>query len=113
MSLHRKTQSYSNLVVEEPFEQRKWLKRRGKADRLQFSDHMISKLKDYFSSLDQDSSASISSNELEDPLLLFGLCQNKQDVEDVFKCILVLKQPLTSTVQDSSNFANFWRFFVE
>jgi Ca2+-binding EF-hand superfamily protein len=87
MSLHRKTQSSSNLVIEEPFVQRQWLKRRGKDDRLQFSDEMIRRLKDYFSSLDQDSSASISSNELEDPLLLFGLCQNRQDVEDVFKCI--------------------------
>jgi hypothetical protein len=41
---------------------------------------MIRKLKEYFTSLDQDNSATISSAELEDPLLLFGLCKNRQDV---------------------------------
>lgn len=107
MSLHRKAQSSSNLVIEESFVQRQWLKRRGKDDRLQFSDKMIRRLKDYFCSLDTDNSASISSSELEDPLLLFGLCQNKHDVEDVFKCISIPIQQLTLTARDSSNSASF------
>lgn len=42
MKLRKKVHSSAhNLIVEEPFEQRKWLKKHGKSNRLQFSDQMI------------------------------------------------------------------------
>jgi Ca2+-binding EF-hand superfamily protein len=46
---------------------------------------MIDKLKHYFISLDEDGSNSVSPNELEDPLILFGLCKDKEEVSEFFK----------------------------
>lgn len=46
---------------------------------------MIDKLKKYFVSLDEDSNQMISAAELEDPLILFGLCKNKIEVAELFK----------------------------
>jgi Ca2+-binding EF-hand superfamily protein len=46
---------------------------------------MLEKLQKYFVALDEDGSNSVSADELEDPLILFGMCQNKQEVEDFFK----------------------------
>ena len=46
---------------------------------------MLEKLQKYFVALDEDGSNSVSVDELEDPLILFGMCQNKQEVEDFFK----------------------------
>jgi hypothetical protein len=74
---------------------------------------MIRKLKDYFISLDQDNSATISSNELEDPLLLFGLCKNKQDVEEVFKCKYTLIKSSTSMGLENWSSNSFCRSFAE
>ena len=39
---------------------------------------MLKKLRKYFVDLDEDGSNSISSNELEDPLILFGMCDSKE-----------------------------------
>lgn len=33
----------------------------------------------------------IDCNELEDPLLLFGLCENKKEVQDLFSCNSALR----------------------
>jgi Ca2+-binding EF-hand superfamily protein len=92
MSLQRKNnRSSSNLVISEPYDQRRWLQRRGKESRLLFSDKMKDRLKKYFLSLDEDGSETISSNELEDPLILFGLCQNRKEVNSLFSCTYTLK----------------------
>jgi Ca2+-binding EF-hand superfamily protein len=90
MSLNRHShKSACNLVLDESFEQRQWLKKRGKNNRLLFSDKMISKLQSYFKSLDDDGNNMISCSELEDPLILFGLCKNRKEVDDIFSCKLL------------------------
>jgi hypothetical protein len=67
-------------ILEQTYDQRQWLRKRGKTNRITFNEQMIDKLKHYFSSLDEDGSNSISPNELEDPLILFGICQNREEV---------------------------------
>ena len=46
---------------------------------------MLKKLRKYFVDLDEDNSNSVSPSELEDPLILFGMCQNKEEVSALFK----------------------------
>lgn len=70
---------------------------------------MIDRLKQYFLSLDQDGSQTISSTELEDPLILFGLCNNRKDVDDLFGCTHVAIQSSTSTALESWSSRSSWR----
>lgn len=70
---------------------------------------MIERLKQYFMSLDQDGSQTISSTELEDPLILFGLCNNRKDVDDLFGCTRGTIQSSTSTARASWSSRSFWR----
>lgn len=70
---------------------------------------MIERLKQYFLSLDQDGSQTISSTELEDPLILFGLCNNRKDVDDLFGCTYEVIQSSTSMDLASWSSRSFWR----
>lgn len=51
---------------------------RGKGDLLDFSDEEIRKLKECFSSLDDDGSGSIGIDELEEPLIGLGFADNRE-----------------------------------
>jgi len=64
---------------------KQWLRKHGKSNRIAFSNEMVDKLAKYFYSLDEDGSNTISANELEDPLILFGLCKNREEVDNLFK----------------------------
>jgi hypothetical protein len=46
-----------------------------------FKDDELSKLREYFDSLDDDRSGSIGVDELEDPLIALGLVDNRQQVQ--------------------------------
>ena len=69
--------------------------------RLTFSEQMKEKLKNYFISLDEDGNCAISPEELEDPLILFGLCKNKEQVRELFNSKAHLIKLSILTVQDN------------
>lgn len=66
--------------------QRSWLKKHGKKHCIDFDDEEREKLRGYFNSLDEDGSGkfsfwlfseAIGVEELEDPLIALGLCENR------------------------------------
>lgn len=62
---------------------RSWLKKHGKDHCIVFKDEELSKLREYFNSLDDDKSGSIGVDELEDPLIALGLVDNRQQVQQI------------------------------
>ena len=42
----------ANMLLEESFEQRRWLEKHGKSSRIIFNDPMLKKLRKYFTDLD-------------------------------------------------------------
>lgn len=62
------------------FDERAWLKSRGKEDYISFSDKALIELRKYFNSLDQNNNGSIGVEELEDPFIAFGLSDNREEV---------------------------------
>lgn len=71
---------------------RRWLKKHKKESNLIFSDSMLRHLHNYFESLDENGDGSIEPEELEDPLMLFGLCQRREEVDQVLRCSLFKMQ---------------------
>lgn len=63
--------------------ERKWLYSRGKGDTLAFSNEMLRKLKECFLALDDDGSAAIGIDELEEPLIGLGFANSRQEVLDM------------------------------
>mmetsp|Transcript_26981 Transcript_26981/g.31090 ORF Transcript_26981/g.31090 Transcript_26981/m.31090 type:complete len:257 (+) Transcript_26981:46-816(+) len=61
-------------------DERKWLKKHGKSRYIDFDDLQRSKLKRYFTALDEDGSGSIGIEELEEPLIALGLAETKEQV---------------------------------
>ena len=85
MSLVRRQQQKSAPhIFDEGHELKQWLRKRGKGNRILFPDDLLQKLKKYFISLDDDGNNAISPSELEDPLILFGLCKNQAEVRKIF-----------------------------
>lgn len=64
---------------------RNWLRKHGKGHYIDFEDDKRKKLWEYFVSLDDDGSASIGANELEDPLIALGLVQDRQQVDEIIR----------------------------
>ena len=60
---------------------RYWLCKRGKADRLDFTDQELRQLRTCFNALDDDGSGSIGVDELEEPMIGLGFANNRADVE--------------------------------
>ncbi|KRX08978.1 hypothetical protein PPERSA_08181 [Pseudocohnilembus persalinus] len=71
----------SKYIFNSGYNERKWLKNRGKEDYIDFKDDQILELRKYFRSLDADDSGSIGVEELEDPLIAVGLAQTRQEVQ--------------------------------
>lgn len=66
---------------------RQWLRKHGKDHCIVFKDEELKKLREYFNSLDEDRSGSIGVNELEDPLIALGLCENRQQVQEIVQLV--------------------------
>lgn len=64
-------------------QERSWLMKTGKQDRIDFSDKDRQKLKYYFNSLDEDGSGAIGLEELEDPLISLGMAESKEEVKKI------------------------------
>lgn len=60
--------------------ERKWLEKHGKKKFIDFNDKQRTKLKQYFSSLDNDGSGVIDIEELEEPLISLGLAESRAEV---------------------------------
>ena len=66
-----------DLIFNPESQLNKWLKSRGKAHCINFEDEELMQLRNYFNSLDDDTSGSIGVDELEDPLIALGLVDNR------------------------------------
>ena len=62
---------------------RKWLYGRGKGHVLDFTDEEIRKLKECYNALDDDGSASIGIDELEEPLIGLGFADTREEIIDM------------------------------
>ena len=62
------------------FGERTWLKKHGKEKYLSFSEEAILELRKYFNSLTGSKKKSVGVAELEDPLIAFGLAENREEV---------------------------------
>lgn len=60
------------------FNERTWLKNRGKEEYISFSDKALVELRKYFNSLDLNNNGSIGVEELEDPFIAFGLSDSRE-----------------------------------
>lgn len=67
-----------DLIFNPESQLNKWLKSRGKSHCINFEDEELMQLRNYFNSLDDDTSGSIGVDELEDPLIALGLVDNRQ-----------------------------------
>ena len=68
-------------------DQRHWLLKQGKGYYLDFTDEEIKKLKECFSSLDDDGSGAISVEELETPLIGLGFADSREEVENLINLV--------------------------
>ena len=59
----------------------------GRAGMLDFSDIELARLKEYFSSLDDDGSGDISVDELEQPLIGLGFADSRAEVEEMVRSV--------------------------
>lgn len=66
-----------DLIFNPESDLRKWLRTRGKDHCIDFEDKELSQLRTYFSSLDDDGSGSIGTDELEEPLIALGLVDSR------------------------------------
>lgn len=66
---------------------RSWLRKHGKDHCIVFKDEELTKLREYFNSLDDDMSGSIGVDELEDPLIALGLVDNRQQVQEIVQLV--------------------------
>ena len=66
---------------------RSWLRKHGKDHCIVFKDEELTKLREYFNSLDDDKSGSIGVDELEDPLIALGLVDNRQQVQEIVQLV--------------------------
>ena len=64
-----------------------WLISRGKKDYVEFQDHERKQLFECFNDLDDDGSAEIGVQELEDPLIALGLVDNRQQVQKIVNTV--------------------------
>jgi Ca2+-binding EF-hand superfamily protein len=67
------------------FNERKWFSKHNKSNKLGLSDSLMAKLRQYFNALDLHGYDHISSEDLEDPLIVFGMCEDKKEVENLVK----------------------------
>lgn len=72
-----------DLIFNPESQLNKWLKSRGKSERINFEDEELMKLRTYFNSLDDDDGGSIGVDELEEPLIALGLVDNRQQVQKI------------------------------
>lgn len=63
-----------NLIYSSDFQERKWFHAHGKSKHLTLSDTMMAQLRIYFNALDSHKCQYIDGQDLEDPLIVFGLC---------------------------------------
>ena len=66
-----------DLIFNPESDLRKWLKTHGKEHCIDFEDKELKALREYFSSLDDDGSGSIGTDELEEPLIALGLVDTR------------------------------------
>lgn len=64
----------SELIHNSEHQERKWFHKHGKENHLCLSDEVMVKLRQYFNALDSRNCEFISSQDLEKPLIVFGLC---------------------------------------
>ena len=67
--------------------ERAWLRRHGKTDRIDFDEKTRSTYRRYFSALDEDSSGTIGVDELLEPLIALGLAENREQVKALFDIV--------------------------
>ena len=67
--------------------ERAWLRRHGKSDRIDFDEQTRSTYHRYFSALDEDSSGTIGVDELLEPLAALGLADSREQVKALFDIV--------------------------
>ena len=67
--------------------ERQWLRKHGKSKYIDFDDKQMAILKDCFNDLDDDGSAAIGVDELEDPLIALGLLDTRQQVQSMVDAV--------------------------
>lgn len=70
----------AELIFNSEHNERKWFHKHGKDNFLCLSDKVMERLRHYFNALDSHKRMSISSEDLEEPLIVFGLCENRDEV---------------------------------
>ena len=77
----------ANIAVLQNVKERSWLYSRGKGDVLDFTDEELKKLRECFSSLDDDGGGSIGIEELEEPLIGLGFANNREEVQQIIDAV--------------------------
>lgn len=67
--------------------ERAWLRRHGKTDRIDFDEQTRSTYRRYFSALDEDASGTIGVDELLEPLVALGLADSREQVKALFDIV--------------------------
>ena len=69
------------------YDNREWMKKRGKSRYIDFDNKQRSKLRKVFKELDKDCSGALDIDELYEPLLALGLVESRDQVIDLLKKI--------------------------
>ena len=76
-----------DLIYRPERDRNKWLISRGKSKYVEFHDDERKQLYECFNDLDDDGSAEIGVQELEDPLIALGLVDNRQQVQKIVNTV--------------------------
>lgn len=71
----------ADLIHNSEYHSRKWLIKTGKEKYIDFGDAQLKELRACFNELDDDGSGAIGVDELEDPLIALGLCEDRDQVQ--------------------------------
>lgn len=66
---------------------RKWLKKHGKEQYIDFDIDERKKYREIFEALDYDGSGAIGIDELEEPFIALGLVSNRDDIKELIKIV--------------------------
>ena len=66
---------------------RKWLRKHGKEEYIDFDVKERKKYREIFEALDDDKSGAIGIDELEEPFIALGLVSNREDIKDLIKTV--------------------------
>ena len=83
----KKLRYEENMQKVQHYDNREWMKKRGKSRYIDFDNHQRSKLRKVFKELDKDCSGALDIDELYEPLLALGLVESREQVIDLLKKI--------------------------